>query len=124
MIRTWRALCMRCNHTFPVLTETAGNAYIIHCTRCGRVRHINAGELERIKKEHARSMNGSPQDCSDRSINKKDRFIIENLAGSCICGAAFRFIAKPRCPVCRSTVLRKVPRQPEISGPVAPATGT
>lgn len=123
MTRTRQAVCVRCSQTFPVHEETSRKAHLLPCVRCGRDKRLGITELqEYFHRYHGILTNPAAWDVHKRPSGirpliahelldmKKYTLMVEHLAGSCICGAVFRFSGKPRCPRCRSTFIR--PAQP------------
>jgi hypothetical protein len=110
---------MKCGHTFTVHQETGCKAHLLHCVSCGRDKRIRQEDLQDLYHRSLATLTISPLlgiKCqakpvrplfSDEPIDcRKYKHMVENLAGSCICGAVFRFSGKPRCPGCRSAVIR------------------
>ena len=127
MLRTRQAVCMKCSHTFAVDEETSRKAHLLHCVRCGKAKRMGLAEL----KEYYYRYFGTLLNRAEENIRKKPESVhpifshelldmrkyvlmVEHQAGSCVCGAVFRFSGKPRCPVCRSTVLRIERTKPSI----------
>jgi hypothetical protein len=110
---------MKCDHTFTVHEETGHNAHLLYCVSCGRDKRIGQEDLKEVYNRSLATLIVSPllgikslaksvrPLFSDEPIDcRKYSLMVENLAGSCICGAVFRFSGKPRCPRCRSAVIR------------------
>jgi Zn ribbon nucleic-acid-binding protein len=119
MMHTRQAVCIRCDHTFTIHEETGSKAHLLHCVRCGRDKRIRLSDLKEWYHQHLSSLHSPiaptasstketvrPLFADDHIDIRKYQFMVEHLAGSCICGAVFRFSAKPRCPKCRSTVIQ------------------
>jgi hypothetical protein len=120
-MQTVQVFCLKCNYVFSVHEKkTSRNAHLLHCVRCGRQKQIELVEAEDYfyRCRSARCSHGTEGSKKQSSFNSSlftrelldDRrytFMVEHMAGSCICGAGFRFSAKPRCPRCRSSVLLK-----------------
>ncbi|MDP3565183.1 MAG: hypothetical protein Q8R70_11910 [Methanoregula sp.] len=121
MMHTRQAVCMKCDHTFTIHKETSGSAHLLHCVRCGRDKLIGAADLKEVYSRSLATLlipptfgikclaepvtplfSSEPIDC------RKYTRMVEQLAGLCICGSVFRFSGKPRCPICRSAVIRTV----------------
>jgi hypothetical protein len=119
MMHTRQAVCMKCDHSFTVHEETSRNAHLLHCVRCGRDKRIGAADLKDVYNRSLATLLIPPTlgiKClaepvrslfSDEAIDcRKYTHMVEHLAGFCICGSVFRFSGKPRCPICRSAVIR------------------
>jgi len=124
MMRSRPAVCMKCNHTFSINEETSEKVHLLHCVRCGRDKQIKLADLKDVYHRSLAALLTSPilgikslaepvrPLFSDEKIdNRKYAYMVEHLAGSCICGAVFRFSGKPRCPICRSSVIQTVPEK-------------
>nr|WP_320160221.1 hypothetical protein [uncultured Methanoregula sp.] len=124
MIRTLHAVCAKCNTPFDIHEETSGRAHLLHCVRCGRHKRITPADL----KEYCRSNINlllAPPSVTRRNLPepvrpilsgnqldiRKYAYVVEHLAGFCVCGSVFRFSGKPRCPRCRSAVIRTNPAE-------------
>lgn len=118
-MRSRQAVCMKCNNTFTINEETSQKAHLLHCIRCGRDKRIGPADLKDIYLRSLASLLTTPMLgikslaepvrplFSEEMIdNRKYTCMVEHLAGSCICGAVFRFSGKPRCPICRSAVIQ------------------
>jgi len=119
MMHTRQAHCVRCNQTFDIQEETGRKAHILYCVRCGRHKRITPLDLRKYYRSNINCLLVPPSTARhrprepvlpilpDEKIDlRKYMYIVEHLAGSCVCGSFFRFSGKPRCPRCRSTVLR------------------
>ncbi len=119
MMRSRQSVCMKCNHTFTIHEETSEKAHILHCIRCGRDKQILPEDLKDVYHRSLATLLTSPilgikslaepvrPLFSDEKIDtRKYTCMVEHVAGSCICGAVFRFSGKPRCPICRSAVIQ------------------
>lgn len=132
MMTTRPAVCMKCSHAFAVHEERSQRAHLLHCVRCGRDKRIVLSDLKDHYHRYIRTLlSPSPAGIqsgkepvtplfSDEHLDiRKYTYMVEHLAGSCVCGAVFRFSGKPRCPKCRSTVIRteqgKTPGDPKIA---------
>ncbi|MCK9579231.1 MAG: hypothetical protein M0Q92_02130 [Methanoregula sp.] len=124
MIRTHKAVCVKCSHTFTIHEETGNKAHLLHCVRCGRDKRLGIPELKEYYHRYmANLINPAFDDTKKRDISIHPLFrhelldirryvlMVEHIAGSCICGAVFRFSGKPRCPRCRSTVFHTLNRK-------------
>ena len=115
-----QAVCVKCNHAFTIEGVADKKSHLLHCVRCGRGKEIlpadltdyyqryqnlllNTSEPERKRKTDTIQ----PLFSHEHLDTRKYIFMVEHLAGYCVCGAVFRFSGKPRCPRCRSTAIRK-----------------
>jgi hypothetical protein len=132
MVRTYEAVCARCDHHFGVCEGSDKRFHILHCVRCGRDKRIRLKDIREYYNrylitllrspapENPRLADGAvrPLFLEDHLNTRKYMVMVEHLAGLCVCGAGFRFSGKPRCPRCRSTAIRKeaknVSGQPRI----------
>jgi hypothetical protein len=132
MIRTRQAVCVKCSHTFPLHEETSRRAHLLYCVRCGRDKLMGLAELKEYYYRYLETLiNPVSEDVKARSVPvhplfshklldmRKYTLMVEHLAGSCICGAVFRFSGKPRCPKCRSVAIRIMDRQKTCNLPAA-----
>jgi uncharacterized paraquat-inducible protein A len=119
MMHSQRVVCQKCSHTFTIHEGTSSKAHLLHCVRCGREKQVDLTEVNEfyfryfgiirnsavvgIRKQTASNPPLIPREIRDV---RKYMFMVEHMAGSCICGASFRLYAKPRCPVCRSSVFQ------------------
>jgi|WetSurMetagenome_2_1015567.scaffolds.fasta_scaffold23727_3 hypothetical protein len=138
MVRTYRAVCARCDHHFGISEGSDKRSHILHCVRCGRDKRIGLKEIREYYNRYLRTFLTArvpekqvPFDesvrplLSDNQLNtKKYAFMVEHLAGQCICGAGFRFSGKPRCPRCRSTAIRREPKGTGGPALMQPVPGT
>jgi hypothetical protein len=122
MMHTRQAHCVRCNQTFDIQEATGRKTHVLYCVRCGRHKRIAPSALKKYYRCNINSLltppstaRHSPRESvrpilSDENLDiRKYMYIVEHLAGSCVCGSFFRFSGKPRCPRCRSAVLRVGP---------------
>ena len=119
MLLTRQVVCVKCDQTFTIHEETSRQAHLLHCVRCGRDKRITRADLKAYYYRYLTTLLTAPALgirnlaepirplFSDEQIDtRKYIYMVEHLAGSCICGAAFRFSGKPRCPRCRSAIIR------------------
>ena len=137
MPRLRQAVCARCDHPFTYQEESGRASHILHCTRCGREKSLGKNEVQALVDRQEKNLQLSRAPGSypvasnkirplvpDGDLDiRKYRQMLEQAAGTCICGAVFRFAAKPRCPVCRSSVYRPagpayrgLPGQGQVAG--------
>ena len=119
MMVTRQVVCVKCSTPFTIHEETSRQAHLLHCVRCGRDKRITRADLKACYYRYISTLLTSPllgmrslaapirPLFSDEQIDtRKYIHMVEHLAGSCICGATFRFSGKPRCPRCRSAIIR------------------
>jgi len=119
MMITRQVACVKCSTPFAIHEETSQYAHLLHCVRCGRDKRITRADLKACYYRYLTTLLTSPALglrnlappirplFSDEQIDtRKYIHMVEHLAGSCICGATFRFSGKPRCPQCRSAINR------------------
>jgi hypothetical protein len=124
MVRTYEAVCARCDHHFGVCEGHDRRFHVLHCVRCGRDKRIRLKDIREYynrylitrlrspapEKQRPADEAVRPQFLDDQLDMKKYMVMVEHLAGLCVCGAGFRFSGKTRCPRCRSTAIRKEPK--------------
>ena len=132
MISTRQAVCMKCAHVFTVREEKSRRAHLLYCVRCGRDKRIVSSDLTEHYHRYLSTLlatpSAGPQGAkepvkplfSDGQLDiRKYVYMVEHIAGTCVCGSVFRFSAKPRCPRCRSTALRTDPVKKSCDLPLA-----
>lgn len=134
MVARTPAVCMKCNHTFTLDEEKSKRTHLLYCVRCGRAKRIMPSDLKDHYLRYLGTLLLSPSAVmqsvkepvrplfSGEQLDiRKYAYMVEHLAGSCVCGAVFRFSGKPRCPRCRSAVIRTDLLKKQHDAPV---TGT
>jgi predicted Zn-ribbon and HTH transcriptional regulator len=116
----YSAVCKKCGHNFEV---SEGGGFIFHllrCDQCGKTKSISFRE---IGEPHLQFLKGLKVPYCVATMDH-DKFVRENYpgpvitrnkyhkiveakAGKCACGGNFKFKAKPRCPKCRATEIKK-----------------
>jgi Zn ribbon nucleic-acid-binding protein len=137
MARIRHAACARCSHPYTFHEESGRRSHLLRCVRCGREKQIGIGEVRDLVQRHEKVLTSplpaGPADADggihplvspERLDPRRYRQMIEQVAGVCICGAVYRFSARPRCPLCRSTVYRPAGPGSETRGDAVPAAGT
>lgn len=136
MMRSRRVVCQKCSHVFTIQEGTSSNAHLLHCVRCGRDKQVALNEVNEFYFRYFATMrNSAVTGIRKRKVSnpplilneirdiRKYTFMVEHRAGSCICGASFRFSAKPRCPLCRSSVFQAAQdKLIPVPGPLMPDT--
>ena len=132
-----QAVCVRCNHRFTLEEDTVRKSHLLHCVRCGRSKRIRRADLKDYFRRYLTTLLKTTVPGNKKTVepvkplfshqqidSRKYIFMVEHLAGSCICGAVFRFSGKMRCPACRSTVIRKgsVTENSQVFGEIMTAT--
>ena len=118
----YEVICNKCDCHFIVSDGGGFFFHLLHCDKCGKEKDIS---FEEIGEPHLRYLKGlSGPYCvasSDHDKFIRENYpgapltrneyhrIIEDLAGECDCGGAFKFEAKPRCPECNSTSYKEDP---------------
>jgi Zn ribbon nucleic-acid-binding protein len=122
MNRISRVTCIKCNFQFELIDAADSCSHLLHCVRCGREKTLGFKEIIDHYNRYLKSISapvlipvcrntGSMQNLIQTMSGgkKKYTFMVEHLAGVCVCGAMFKLSARPRCPKCRSMTLKKEP---------------
>lgn len=113
--------CARCSTLFAVGHDDDVTHHLLRCRRCGREKVLDCEDISEFFSDAPSDSawhTGTPPDSATfpepvkngALVNeRKYRFMVERLAGQCVCGSEFKFSGKPRCPRCRSSVYRFEP---------------
>jgi len=120
MKRISRVTCIKCNFPFEIVEAEDLCSHLLHCVRCGREKTLGFKEIIDHYNRHLRTIGAPALSPVSRNAGamqrliqtlsldeKKYTFMVEHLAGVCVCGAVYKLSARPRCPKCRSVTLRK-----------------
>jgi uncharacterized paraquat-inducible protein A len=136
MMRSRQVVCLKCSHAFTIHEGTSTNAHLLRCVRCGRDKQVDLTDVNAVYFRYFGTIRNSavmgirkqtvsnpPLILNEIRDIRKYTFMVEHMAGSCICGASFRLHAKPRCPVCRSSVFQTAQEKlMPVSSPLMPDT--
>ncbi len=110
MGESYMVICSACQHRFRVTSGPGMRFLVFHCDTCGRDKGVGfddfGAEFTRLPEgigpyslERERDQE-SPVEL--RSERARIRQHVEDTAGGCPCGGAFRLDAIARCPDCGS----------------------
>jgi predicted Zn-ribbon and HTH transcriptional regulator len=115
-----RVTCIKCSFQFEITDAADSCSHLLHCVRCGREKTISFREIIDHYNRYLKSIRAPALIQISRNTDamldqvrtlsqdeKKYTFMVEHLAGVCVCGAMFKLSARPRCPKCRSMTLNK-----------------
>lgn len=118
---TYKAECRDCNSRFYIDIGDSRVAYILHCDLCGETGFVLQNKIPEIENRYNNFLNEmrAKYDWGKIQISAEDKQAlrdseklyyseIENYAGQCKCGGYFKKNAKPRCPNCKSTKIKKI----------------
>ncbi len=116
-----KAECRHCYTQFAFDSGGGMRFYELHCDTCGNTKRIGFSKIPDIEKRYYDFLNEMRAKYEDDKIQvtTEDKKVlrdsenlyyseIENYAGQCKCGGYFKKNAKPRCPNCKSSKIKKI----------------